>query len=102
MHETKIVAYVDNKTAYRYLQPIWLLDINNTKGVGLMVDIDKIKSDIADLEILTAEEYCRPQVEAIYAEFEDSRARQIAELRTSLEVFERYQVVEDTEEVEAE
>ena len=77
-------------------------NINNKKGVRLMVDIEKIKSDIADLEILTAEEYCRPQVELIYAEFEESRARQISELRTSLEVFERYQVEEETEEVEAE
>lgn len=67
-----------------------------------MVDIEKIKSDIADLEILTAEEYCRPQVEMIYAEFEESRARQISELRTSLEVFERYQVPTETEETEAE
>ena len=68
-----------------------------------MVDIEKIKSDIANLEILSAEEYCRPQVEMIYAEFEDSRARQIAELRTSLDIFERYQVVEEVnEEVEAE
>ena len=67
-----------------------------------MVDIEKIKSDITDLELLTAEEYCRPQVEAIYSEFEDNRARQISELKTSLEVFERYQVVEETEEVEAE
>lgn len=102
MFETEYVMYTDDRTADRYLHPIWLLNINKTKGVGLMVDIEKIKSDITDLELLTAEEYCRPQVEAIYAEFEDSRARQISELKTSLEVFERYQVIEETEKVEAE
>lgn len=67
-----------------------------------MVDIEKIKNDIADLEILTAEEYCRPQVEQIYKEFEESRSRQVSELRTSLEIFERYQVPTESEEVEAE
>jgi hypothetical protein len=99
MVNTEFVEYADQRTTDRYLRPIWV--INYKKGVGLMVDIEKIKSDIADLEILTAEEYCRPQVELIYAEFEESRARQISELRTSLEVFEKYQVVEN-EEVEAE
>lgn len=100
MVRTELVAYADQRTTDRYLKPIWV--INYKKGVGLMVDIEKIKSDIADLEILTAEEYCRPQVEMIYAEFEESRARQISELRTSLEVFERYQVPTETEETEAE
>lgn len=100
MVSTEFVEYADQRTTDRYLRPIWV--INYKKGVGLMVDIERIKSDIADLEILTAEEYCRPQVEMIYAEFEDNRARKISELRTSLEVFERYQVVEEVEEVEAE
>ena len=100
MVETELVYYTDQRTTDRYLKPIWL--INKIKGVGVMVDIEKIKSDIADLEILTAEEYCRPQVELIYAEFEESRARQISELRTSLEVFERYQVPTESDEVEAE
>jgi hypothetical protein len=101
MVSTEFVEYADERTTNRYLKPIWV--INYKKGVGLMVDIDRIKSDIADLEILTAEEYCRPQVEAIYAEFEESRARQISELRTSLEVFERYRCEkEETEETGAE
>jgi hypothetical protein len=101
MVDTELVQYTDQRTTDRYLRPIWV--INYKKGVGLMVDIERIKSDIADLEILTAEEYCRPQVEAIYAEFEESRARQISELRTSLEVFERYRCEkEETEETEAE
>jgi hypothetical protein len=100
MVNTELVQYADQRTTDRYLRPIWV--INYKKGVGLMVDIEKIKSDIADLEILTAEEYCRPQVEAIYAEFEESRERQVSELRTSLEVFERYQVPAECGEVEAE
>lgn len=95
-----MVWYADQRTTDRYLRPIWL--INKIKGVGIMVDIAKIEMDIANLEMLTAEEYCRPQVEMLYAEFEDSRARQISELRTSLEVFKRYQVVENENEVEAE
>lgn len=100
MVDTELVSYTDQETTDRYLKPIWL--INKIKGVGIVVDIEKIKSDIADLEILTAEEYCRPQVELIYKEFEESRARQVSELKTSLEVFERYQMIEETEEVEAE
>ena len=68
-----------------------------------MVDIEKIKTDIVELELLTAEEYCRPQVEMLYAEFEASRQRQITELKTSLDIFERYQKVEEEkEEVESE
>ena len=100
MVETELVQYTDQVTTDRYLKPIWL--INKIKGVGIVVDIEKIKSDIADLEILTAEEYCRPQVEIIYMEFEESRARQVSELKTSLEVFERYQMIEEVEEVAAE
>lgn len=100
MVDTELVEYTDQLTANRYLKPIWL--INKIKGVGIVVDIEKIKNDIADLEILTAEEYCRPQVEQIYKEFEESRSRQVSELRTSLEIFERYQVPTESEEVEAE
>lgn len=65
-----------------------------------MVDIEKIKSDITNLELLTAEEYCKEAVEKIYADFEESRAKKIEELRTSLEIFDKYQIVEETEEVE--
>ena len=97
--QTELVEYVENRV--EYLKPIWL-ETNITKGVVKMVDIEKIKSDITDLELLSAEEYCRPQVEMLYAEFEASRERQISELRTSLAVFERYQVKEEVEEVEAE
>ena len=68
-----------------------------------MVDIEKIEQDILQLELLTAEEYCRPQVEKLYAEFEESRANQIKDLKTSLDIFRKYQVVEETtEEVEVE
>lgn len=68
-----------------------------------MVDIEKIEQDILQLELLTAEEYCRPQVEMLYAEFEENRANQIKDLKTSLEIFRKYQVVEEpTEEAEVE
>ena len=95
MFSTEIRQYTDTE---RYD----ILEINK-KGVGRMVDIEKIKTDIVELELLTAEEYCRPQVEMLYAEFEASRQRQITELKTSLDIFERYQKVEEEkEEVESE
>ena len=62
-----------------------------------MVDIEKIKLDIEELKNLSAEEYCKEQVEQIYADFEASREKKIAELETSLEIFEKYQVVEEVE-----
>lgn len=61
-----------------------------------MVDIEKIKSDIEALRVLTAEEYCKEAVAKIYADFETSREKKIAELGTSLEIFEKYQIVEET------
>lgn len=95
MFSTEIRQYTDTER-------IDILEINK-KGVGRLVDIEKIEQDILQLELLTAEEYCRPQVEMLYAEFEENRANQIKDLRTSLEIFRKYQVVEEpTEEVEAE
>lgn len=95
MFSTEIRQYTDTER-------IDILEINK-KGVGRLVDIEKIEQDILQLELLTAEEYCRPQVEMLYAEFEENRANQIKDLKTSLEIFRKYQVVEEpTEEVEAE
>lgn len=94
---TELVQFADKTTESRYY---WTWNIE--KGVGIMVDIEKIEQDILQLELLTAEEYCRPQVEMLYAEFEENRANQIKDLKTSLEIFRKYQVVEEevTEEVE--
>ena len=95
MFSTEIRQYTDTER-------IDILEINK-KGVGRLVDIEKIEQDILQLELLTAEEYCRPQVEMLYAEFEENRANQIKDLKTSLEIFRKYQVVEEpTEEVEVE
>ena len=87
MFKTEIRQYTDTEI-------IDILEIYK-RGVGRLVDIEKIEQDILQLELLTAEEYCRPQVEMLYAEFEESRANQIRDLKTSLDVFRKYQVVED-------
>lgn len=65
-----------------------------------MVDVEKIKADIEALKVLKAEEYCAEDVAKIYADFEASRENKIKELETSLEIFEKYQVVEETETAE--
>lgn len=63
-----------------------------------MVDLEKIRLDIEALKNLTAEEYCKEDVAKIYAEFEASRATKVRDLETSLEIFAKYQVVEQPEE----
>lgn len=98
--ETELREYVDRGTEDRYLRLLWSLNINIKKGESEVVDIEKIKSDIADLELLSAEEYCKEQVLKIYADFEESRAKKIAELKTSLEIFEKYQIAEEVVEEE--
>ena len=60
-----------------------------------MVDLEKIKLDIEALKNLTAEEYCKEEVAKIYADFEASRASKVHDLETSLEIFAKYQVVEE-------
>lgn len=65
-----------------------------------MVDLEKIRLDIEALKNLTAEEYCKEDVAKIYADFEASRASKVHDLETSLEIFAKYQVVEQTEEVD--
>ena len=68
-----------------------------------MVDIERIKAEIEALKNLKAEEYCKEQVEKLYADFEANRANQIDAFEKSLEIFEKYQIIEeekeDTEEV---
>lgn len=58
-----------------------------------MVDIAKIQADIEALKNLNAEDYCKVQIEQIYADFEASRAKQISDLEKALEIFSAYQVV---------
>ena len=60
-----------------------------------MVDFEKIKADIEALKEMTAEEYCKDAVAKIYADFEASKEKKIADLETALEVYEKYQVVEE-------
>ena len=68
-----------------------------------MVDVEKIKGDIDALKELTAEEYCKEQVAKIYADFEASRDKKIADLETALKIYEDYTVIEQGEtEVDAE
>lgn len=63
-----------------------------------MVDLEKIRLDIEALKNLTAEEYCREEVAKIYADFEASRASKVHDLETAIEIFAKYQVVEETPE----
>lgn len=62
-----------------------------------MVDLEKIRLDIEALKNLTAEEYCREEVAKIYADFEASRASKVHDLETAIEIFAKYQVVEEPE-----
>lgn len=62
-----------------------------------MVDVEKIKADIEALKTLKAEEYCAEDVAKLYADFELSRENKIKELQTSLEIFEKYQIIEESE-----
>lgn len=70
------------------------------KGEKIMVDVEKIKLEVENLKSLTAEEYCREEVEKIYADFEASRDAKIKDLETALAIFDKYQVVEEVAEVE--
>lgn len=87
---------------YSYQQGGKLVDKIYYKGGRTMVDIEKIKADIEALKVLNAEEYCKDAVAKIYADFEATREQKIAELEKSLEIFEKYQVVEEVVEVEGE
>jgi len=60
-----------------------------------MVDVEKIKADIDALKELTAEEYCKDEVARIYADFEASKEKKIADLEIALEVYDKYKVVEE-------
>lgn len=62
-----------------------------------MVDIERIKAEIEKLKVLTAEEYCKDEVAKIYADFEESRARKIADYEKALEIFDEFQVAEEVE-----
>ena len=60
-----------------------------------MVNIEAIKAEIEKLRNLTAEEYCKEDVAKIYADFEESRTRKIAEYERALEIFDEFQIVEE-------
>lgn len=62
-----------------------------------MVDIERIKAEIERLKVLNAEEYCKDEVAKLYADFEESRARKIAEYEKALEIFDEFQIAEETE-----
>lgn len=62
-----------------------------------MVDLEKIKIEIEALKNLNAEEYCKDAVAKIYADFEATREAEIAKLENALEIFDKYQIVEEQE-----
>lgn len=68
-----------------------------------MVDIEKIKAEIVALENLSADDYLAEQIAQLKADFEASRQAKINELKSALEIFDKYQIVEEVaEEVSAE
>lgn len=62
-----------------------------------MVDLEKIKIEIEALKNLNAEEYCKEAVAKVYADFEANREIEIAKLENALEIFDKYQIVEEEE-----
>lgn len=60
-----------------------------------MVDVEKIKAEIEALKGLSAEEYCAEAVAKIYADFEASRNAKIHDLTVALEIFDKFQIVEE-------
>ena len=60
-----------------------------------MVDVEKIKQEIEALKNLDAEDYCKEAVAKIYEEFEKNRSSNIRDLEKALEIFEKYQIVEE-------
>lgn len=99
---TSIVIEADKPVQDWYLQPIGLLNIIFKKEANFMVDIEKIKAEIEALKNLKAEEYCAEEVARIYAEFEASREEKIHDLEKALEIFDKFQIVEEVEETPVE
>lgn len=83
---------------YWYSHPDEVLNINLKKESKSMVDIEKIKAEIEALKNLDAVEYCKEQVEKLYADFEASREQKIAEFEKALEIFDAFQIVEEVQE----
>ena len=97
-----IICEASAEVLKSYQQAERLVDKIKNKGVEEMVNIEQIKADIEALKTLTAEEYCKPQVETLYAEFEASREKKIAELESALDIFNKYQVEDEVEQEVAE
>ena len=99
---TMIVRRADKQIEDWYLQPLsWLVDIILKKRrFKKMVDLEKIKIEIEALKNLNAEEYCKEAVAKVYADFEANREIEIAKLENALEIFDKYQIVEEDEEQE--
>lgn len=96
---TAIVRRAEKPIEDWYLQPLsWLVDIiiKNRRKKN-MVDLEKIKIEIEALKNLNAEEYCKDAVAKIYADFEATRETEIAKLENALEIFDKYQIVEEEE-----
>lgn len=96
---TVIVRRAEKQIEDWYLQPLsWLVDIiTKNRRKTNMVDLEKIKKEIEELKNLTAEEYCKEQVSQIYAEFEATKETEISKLENALEIFDKYQIVEEQE-----
>ena len=99
---TRIVIEAEKPVQDWYLQPLGLLNIILKKGGLIMVDIEKIKAEIEALKNLKAEEYCAEEVAKIYADFEASREEKIHDLEKALEIFDKFQIVEEVEEAPVE
>lgn len=64
------------------------------------IDVEKMKAEIERLKTLNADEYLADKFAQLKAEFETTRAANIAELENALAICEKYQVVEEEEETE--
>lgn len=96
MYDTCIVQVASQEVQDWYLLPINReINIKFKKEGFKMIDIGRIHADIAALKTLNAEEYCREQVAQVYADFEANREAKILELEKSLEIFEKYQIIEE-------
>ena len=67
-----------------------------------MVDIERINAEIVALENLSADEYLAEKIAELRAEFEANKQAKIDELKKALEIFDKYQIVEEVAEEQTE